>query len=90
MTRSLLQHHRRRPIPDREIRRLIVSDTIIEIYQRFRGTYGRKRVRAALLADYDMNVDHKLVHSIMSEQGLSGLPRPGAPKTHPDRRRHPR
>jgi transposase-like protein len=28
LTRSLLQYHRRRPVPDREVRRLIVADTI--------------------------------------------------------------
>jgi transposase-like protein len=47
LTRSLLQYHRRRPVPDREVRRLIVADTITEIHQRSRGTYGRRRVRAA-------------------------------------------
>jgi putative transposase len=47
-----------------------VADTITEIHQRSRGTYGRRRVRAALLTDYDMNVDLKLLNSIMSEQGL--------------------
>jgi len=57
-----------------------VADTITEIHQRSRGTCGRRRVRAALLADYDMNVNHKLVKSIMSEQGLYGLPRPGRRK----------
>src|SRR6476619_2534121 len=77
LARSLLQYHRRRPVPDREIRRLIVADTITEIHQRSRGTYGRRRVRAALLADYDMNVNLKLVNSIMTESGLCGLPRPG-------------
>ena len=34
-------------------------------------------MRAALLADYEMNVNLKLVDSIMSQHGLSGLPRPG-------------
>jgi transposase-like protein len=77
LARSLLQYHRRRPVPDRELRRLIVADTITEIHPRSRGTYGRRRVRAARLADYDMNVNLKLVNSIMSEQGLYGLPRPG-------------
>jgi transposase-like protein len=77
LARSLLQYHRRRPVPDREIRRLIVADTITEIHQRSRCTYGRRRVRAALLADYEMNVNLKLVNSIMSEHGLWGLPRPG-------------
>jgi putative transposase len=43
---SLLQYHRRRPVPDREVRRLIVADTITEIHRRSRGTYGRRRVRA--------------------------------------------
>ena len=80
LARSLLQYHRRRPVPDREVRRLIVADTITEIHQRSRGTYGRRRVRAALLADYEMNVNHKLVNSIMSEHGLYGLPRPGRRK----------
>lgn len=54
-----------------------MADTITEIHQRSRGTYGRRRVRAALLADYDMNVNLKLVGSIMTEHGLYGLPRPG-------------
>ena len=76
LARSLLQYHRRRPVPDRQIRRLIVADTITEIHQRSRGTYGRRRVRAALLADYDMNVNLKLVGSIMGEEGLYGLPHP--------------
>ena len=57
-----------------------MADTIAEIHQRSRGTYGRRRVRAALLDDYDMNVNHKLVNSIMSEHGLYGLPRPGQRK----------
>jgi putative transposase len=52
------------------------ADTITEIHQRSRGTCGRRRVRAALLADYEMNVNLKLVSSIMTEHGLYGLPRP--------------
>lgn len=62
------------------MRRLIGADTITEIYQWSRGTYGRNRVRAALLADYEMNVNHKLVNSIMSEHGLYRLSRPGRRK----------
>ena len=77
LARSLLQYYGRRTVPDRQIRRLIVADTITEIHQRSRGTYGRRRVRAALLADFDMNVNLKLVDSIMTENGLYGLPRPG-------------
>ena len=33
LARSLLQYHRRRPMPDPEVRRLIVADTITEIHQ---------------------------------------------------------
>jgi putative transposase len=76
LARSNLQYHRRRPVPDREIRRLIVADTITEIHQRSRGTYGGHRIRAALLDDYEMNVNLKLVRAIMAEQGISGLPHP--------------
>jgi|SRR5271163_694 len=76
LARSLLQYHRRRPVPNREIRRLIVADTITEIHQRSRATYGGRRIRAALLADYDMNVNLKLARSIMTEHGLCGLPHP--------------
>ncbi|TDK85638.1 transposase [Mycobacterium paragordonae] len=64
------------PGPDPEIRRLIVADTITEIHQRSRNTYGGRRIRSALLADYDMNVNLKLVRSIMAEHGLHGLPHP--------------
>ncbi|MCA2277184.1 transposase [Mycobacterium intracellulare] len=53
-----------------------MADTITEIHQRSRGTYGGRRIRAALLADYDMNVNLKLVRSIMGEHGLCGLPHP--------------
>ena len=62
------------------MRRPIVADTITEIHQRSCGTYGRRRVRATLLADHEINVNHKLVNSIMSEHGLHGLPRPGRRK----------
>ncbi|WP_170926875.1 IS3 family transposase [Mycobacterium avium] len=33
-----------------------MADTITEIHQRSRGTYGRRRIRAALLADYEIYV----------------------------------
>lgn len=47
-------------------------DTITEIHQRSRGTYRRRRIRAALRADYDMSVNLNLVNSIMCEHGLVG------------------
>jgi putative transposase len=90
LARSLLQYYRWRPVPDREIRRLIVADTVTEIHQRSRGTYGGRRIRAALLADYDMIVNLKLIRSIMSEHGLHGLPHPPRPDPQPDPGQHPR
>jgi len=90
LARSLLQYHRRRPVPDREIRRLIVADTITEIHQRSRGTYGRRRVRAALLADYEMNVNLKLVNSIMSEHGPVRAAPTRAAHPQPDQGQYPR
>ncbi|WP_232069343.1 transposase [Mycobacterium saskatchewanense] len=53
-----------------------MADTITELRQRCGTTYGGRRIRAALLADYDMNVNLKLVRSIMAEHGLHGLPHP--------------
>lgn len=37
--------------------------------------YGKRRIRAALLEEYEMIVNIKLVGSIMRERGLAGLPR---------------
>jgi putative transposase len=54
----------------------VVADAIEDIHRRSRGVYGKRRIRAALLADYDMVVNHKVVEAIMRERGLSGLPRP--------------
>lgn len=51
-----------------------MADEIGKIHLRSRGTYGRRRIQAALLSECDMVVNHKLIHSIMSELQLSGLP----------------
>lgn len=63
-----------------------MADTIEKIHQRSRGTYGKRRNRAELLDTYEMNVNHKLVSAIMTELGISGLPRPGKRKPQPARR----
>jgi putative transposase len=59
----------------RAVRRIVVADEIGKIHRRSRGVYGKRRVRAALLDDYDMVVNLKLVEAIMRERGLAGLPR---------------
>ena len=63
-------------MPTREVRRLVVADAIEEIHRRSRGVYGKRRIRAALLEEHEMIVNHKLVEAIMRERGMSGLPRP--------------
>jgi putative transposase len=59
----------------REVRRLIIAGEIEKIHRNSRGVYGKRRIRAALLEEHDMMVNHKLVAAIMRERGLSGLPR---------------
>ncbi|GAA5192494.1 IS3 family transposase [Rugosimonospora acidiphila] len=73
--RTTWQAYRRRTLSTRGVRRIIVADAIEEIHQRSRGTYGKRRIRAALLEEHDMVVNLKLVGALMRERGLSGLPR---------------
>ncbi|MFB9781228.1 MULTISPECIES: IS3 family transposase [Rhodococcus erythropolis group] len=80
LSRSTFYAHRRRPVSNQRVRRIIVADTIEKIHQRSRGTYGKRRIRAELLDTYEMNVNHKLVSAIMTELGIAGLPRPGKRK----------
>ncbi|MFI5541897.1 transposase [Nocardia sp. NPDC051929] len=43
------------------IRRIVVADEISRINARSRGTYGKRRIKAALLAQCEVIVNHKLV-----------------------------
>ncbi len=69
--------YRTRPKPpsNLSIRRLLIADVIGQIHQESRGTYGYRRVHAALRIERDVTVNHKLVAAVMAEMGLSGLPR---------------
>jgi hypothetical protein len=72
--RSLQRYRRRRPVPDLEIRRIVI-DSIIEIHSRSGGTCACRRIRAALPAGCGMNVNLELVRSIMTEHTPTlGLP----------------
>ncbi|MGY1901282.1 MULTISPECIES: IS3 family transposase [Nocardia] len=73
--RSTFLRQRRQPLSTRTIRRIVVADEISRIHAQSRGTYGKRRIKAALLAECEMIVNHKLVASIMAERGLFGLPR---------------
>jgi transposase InsO family protein len=61
---------------DREIRRLLLADAIADIHARSRGTYGIRRVKAALEIEQGLIVNYKLVKRLMRELGLQGLPGP--------------
>lgn len=80
LSRSTFHAHRRRPVSNQRVRRIIVADAIEKIHRRSRGTYGKRRIRAELLDTYEMNVNHKLVSAITTELGIAGLPRPGKRK----------
>ncbi|MGN2638321.1 IS3 family transposase [Nocardia takedensis] len=73
--RSTFLRQRRQPLSNRGVRRIVVADEISRIHTRSRGSYGKRRIKAALLAECEMIVNHKLVASIMSELGLHGMPR---------------
>ncbi|MEV2226528.1 IS3 family transposase [Nocardia vinacea] len=73
--RATFYRLRKPPTSIRTLRRTIVADEIAKLHHRSRGTYGRRRIRAALMSEFDMVVNHKLVNSIMGELSLSGLPR---------------
>jgi hypothetical protein len=59
-------------MPTREVRRLVVADAIEEIHRRSRGVYGKRRIRAALLEEHEMIVNHKLIEAIMRERACPG------------------
>ena len=69
-----IKHHRP---TDSEIHRVVLADLIAGIHARSRGTYGMLRIRAALEIEQGLIVNKKLVHKIMRELGIKGLPGPG-------------
>jgi transposase InsO family protein len=54
----------------------LLADAITEIHTRSRGTYGIRRVKAALEIEQGLIVNYKLVKRLMRELGLQGLPGP--------------
>ena len=76
LNRSTYYKMRSRPPSDREIRQLVLSDLILEIHRRSRGTAGILRVRAALEIEHGLIVNTKLVKKLMKRLGIRGLPGP--------------
>ena len=68
-----LKHHRP---SDREIRQMLLEDAIAGIHQRSRGTYGVRRIRAALEIEQGLIVNYKLVMKLMRRLGIKGIPGP--------------
>ncbi len=69
---------RSRPPSQRAIRHAWLTDRIVEIHQRSRGTYGALRVRAELRFGHGIVVGHNAVALLMRRAGLAGTT--GRPK----------
>jgi transposase InsO family protein len=74
MNRSTLHDQKTRHPSDRDVRRMLLADTITELHVASRGTYGMRRIRAALSFERGLVVNPKLIRRVMHEQGLTGLP----------------
>jgi transposase InsO family protein len=67
-----------RPLSARAIRHAWLTDLIVEVHQRARGTYGARRVHAELRLGRGIVVGHGAVALLMRRAGLAGAT--GRPK----------
>jgi putative transposase len=74
MSRSTYRHQKTRHPSNRDVRRILLGDTIKELHLASRSTYGVRRMRAALFHERGLIVNRKLIRRIMAEHGLTGLP----------------
>lgn len=74
INRSTYRQQKTRHPSDRDVRRILLTDTIKELHLDSRSTYGARRMRASLLHDRGLLVNRKLIRRIMKDEGLSGLP----------------
>lgn len=72
VSRSGFHAWERRPPSDRDLADAWLSERIVEIHRESRGTYGVRRVHAAL-AHRGVHVGRKRVERLMRAEGLSGL-----------------
>jgi putative transposase len=72
VSRSGFHAWERRPPSDRDLADAWLMERIVEIHRESRGTYGVRRVHAAL-AHRGVRVGRKRVERLMRNQGLSGL-----------------
>lgn len=76
VNRSSYTYWRKRPPNQRELRRAWLAPLVVKVHADSFGTYGYVRVAAELRLGHGVIANHKLVYSIMREQGLKGLPKP--------------
>lgn len=74
MNRSTYRHQKTRHPSNRDVRRIILADTIKELHLASRSTYGVRRMKAALFHERGLIVNRKLIRRLMTEHRLSGLP----------------
>ena len=75
VNRSSYTYWRKRPPNQRELRRAWLGPLVARVHTGSFGTYGYVRVAAELRLGHGVIANHKLVYSIMREQGLKGLPK---------------
>ena len=75
VNRSSYVYWRKRPPHAGELRRAWLGPLVAEIHEASFGTYGYRRVSAELRLGHNVIANHKLVHLLMVERGLKGLPR---------------
>lgn len=83
VNRSSYTYWRKRPPNQRELRRAWLGPLVAKIHTESFKTYGYVRVAAELRLGHGVIANHKLVYSIMREQGLKGLPKPPAGRRGP-------
>jgi putative transposase len=74
LNRSTFRYQETKRPSEREVRRVLLTGIIAEIHTASRGTYGTRRVGAALLYERGLVVNRKLVRKLMAIAGLAGLP----------------
>ena len=75
VNRSSFAYWCKRPPNARELRRAWLGPLVAQIHTESFGTYGYNRVHAELRHGHGVIANHKLVYSLMREQGLKGLPK---------------
>jgi HTH-like domain len=74
MNRSTYRHQQTRHPSNRDVRRILLGDTIKELHVASRSAYGVRRMKAALFHERGLIVNRKLIRRIMAEHSLLGLP----------------